>query len=416
MKKLKQTFFARINKVILSLPALLILLSCSKHDSEITPARKLGHITPSTVEIGDTITIEGTGLNCSTCYITFNNERDYKSISASETQIVAIVPTLFNEKVSIMLWDNNSPVDSATINLVGFFPLQGVPFSEPWGMQAMDENTFIVFYEQGLFLTEDGGYHWSTLAPADFNTLGFFFLNKDTGWIVSSKMNTHEYVGKYVVYFTNNAGQSFQALDTISCQSLEFPDMLFFKSPNEGYVLSNFGRIYETSNNSQFENIYELPWHVDFPPPFTSLSVYNNTIMSTGPALLTGKNNVFKYGNLSGQLYNVQVVDDNEAYVIKDNKLFFSNDAGENWKQQNDLFVHDFHFSDKINGVMITSESVQSYQQIFFTHDGGVTGQFASGHSPVIEYTWCMAFSGNVGLMALSVRNSGYRTWKYVER
>jgi hypothetical protein len=40
-------------------PCILILVSCSKENAEIAPVRKLISITPSTVEVGDTITIVG---------------------------------------------------------------------------------------------------------------------------------------------------------------------------------------------------------------------------------------------------------------------------------------------------------------------------------------------------------------------
>lgn len=406
---------------------MLILLSCSKENDEIKPVRKLINVTPSIVKIGDNVTIEGTGLNCPTCYITFNDEVEFESVSVSENQIVAVVPTLHNEEVSIILWDENVPQDTVTINLVGYFPLNNSPtFTEPWGMQALDEDTFFAYGEYGLFMTGNGGDSWSKLLSYEDHVQSFFFLTKDIGWVVSSKMNHPVNMNKEVVYFTNNGGQSFEPIDTIECRFMEWIEKVVFKSPTEGYLLSNKGRIYYTNYNSSFEKVYEFPEDTDFTAGFRSLSVYNNTVMATGEAaiglsqevaiLITGKSNDFTYqgvsgANLSGPLGNIQLVSDNEAYVIKGNRLCFSDNTGGNWTKQSDHIIHDFYFSDKTNGVAITSGGAQTNQTIVFTHDNGMNWEYALG-PPNISYALCMAFSGNIGFISQSHPN--YPMWKYV--
>lgn len=151
----KQIFYKMLCKIIWALSPILVLMCCSKDNDEIKPARKLSNVMPSIVKIGDNVNIEGTGLNCPTCYITFDDEVEFESISVSENQIVAVVPTLFNEEVSIILWEGNVPQDTAAINLIVFFPLHNSPtFAEPWGMQAIDGNTFFAYGEYGLFRTD----------------------------------------------------------------------------------------------------------------------------------------------------------------------------------------------------------------------------------------------------------------------
>lgn len=417
------------NKIIWIFSAMLILLSCAKEDVEIKPVRKLTNVTPSIVKIGDIVTIEGTGLNCPTCHITFNGNKEFESISASETYIVAVVPTQHDEEVSIVLWDENVPQDTVSINLVGFFPLNNTPTgTEPWGMQALDENIFFVYGQDGLILTDNGGDSWSTLLSYGDYVQSFFFLTKDIGWIVSSKMNHPININKEVIYFTNNGGQSFEPIDTIECRFMEWINKVVFKSPTEGYLLSTMGRIYYTSSNSSFEKVYEFPEDTDFTAGFRSLSVYSNTVMATGeaaiglsqkvPILVTGKSNVFTYQNVSGAVAGlggpvgkVQLVSDTEAYIIKGNRLCFSDNTGENWRKRSDLIIHDFYFSDRANGVAITSEEVETYQTIVFTQDNGVNWEPALG-LPNISYTLCMAFSGKIGFVGQY--HPYYRMWKYV--
>jgi photosystem II stability/assembly factor-like uncharacterized protein len=419
MRTIKQIPLVILPKIFW-ITSTLFWLGCSTENSEVLPIRKLDKVSPSTVEIGETVTIDGIGLNCSTCRITFNGMDDYDIISSSETQIVVTMPTQHNEIVSIVLWDKDKPVDTATVNLAGFFPLENLPITHPWDLQSIDEHTFFANNESGLFLTEDGGYHWSQLLSHDYNVRNFFFLTKNMGWVVSSKENSPT-LGEYIIYFTNNAGQSFQPIDTVNCYGfLESISEVVFKSPTEGYLLSTKGRIYSTSNNSQFDIVYEFPENTDFTAGFNSLTVYNNTVMSTGeaaiglsssvPILIIGKNNIFKFANLDARLGNVQLVGDNEAYLVKADKLFFSNDAGENWTKQSDLVVYDFNFSDKSNGVAITSGEEQLDQTIVFTRDSGLNWELKARRTNIS--TTCMAFSANVGL--IGVYDSYYQMWKYV--
>jgi photosystem II stability/assembly factor-like uncharacterized protein len=313
------------------------------------------------------------------------------------------------------------------ITLVGFFPLNNSPTgADPWGMQALDENTFFVYGENGLFRSDDGGDSWSTLLSHNSYVQSFFFLTKELGWVVSTRMNHPVNMQKYVIDFTNDGGQSFQSLDTVECSFLDYPNKIIFTSPSKGYVLSRQGIVFYTSNNSSFERVYEFPEDAEFTAGFQSLSVYDGTVMATGEAsiglsdqvaiLIVGKNNDFTYQNatppgLSGSLGKVQLLGESDVYMIIGNRLCFSGDGGASWTKQSDIDVRDFYFADKSNGVAVTYRGTQLDQTIVFTHDGGVNWEPALG-VPHITYTLCMAFSGNVVMVGPS--DPVYGIWKYV--
>jgi hypothetical protein len=411
---IKQITFVRLSGIVW-VASLLFWSGCANDNSDVAPTRKLDTVSPAIVEIGDTVTIEGIGLICPACHITFNGVNGNDIISSSETQIVATIPTQYNEIISIVLWDGNQPVDTANVTLAGFFPLENLPSVDPFGMQSLDEHTVFAYNESGLFLTEDGGYNWSKLLSSNSNVRGFYFLTKNMGWVVSSKENS---ASQFIISFTDNAGKSFQPIDTVN--SLGFISDIVFTSPTEGYLLSTKGRIYRTNTNSQFELVYEFPEKTGFAPGFNSLAVYNNTVMATGetesgqslnaPILVIGKNDIFTYKNLNARLGSVQLLSDNEAYLVKGDKLFFSNDAGENWTKQCDLAVYDFIFTDKSNGLAITSGEGQLDRTIAFTRDSGLNWELKAGQPNV--YLTCMAFYGNVGF--LGAYDS--RMWKYVKK
>jgi photosystem II stability/assembly factor-like uncharacterized protein len=407
---------------------LVLFSSCLKEKgAEITPVSRLTEVMPSVVQIGDTITIKGTGLNCSTCRITFNDNWEYETVSASATQIVGVVPTLHDEEISIVLWNDHTPVDTATIALVGFFPLNNSPTGNAsWGMQTLDESTFFVYGENGLFLSDNGGDSWAKLLGYDSYVRAFFFLTKEIGWVVSSRLNHPVSMQEYVIDFTSDGGHSFQPIDTVECSFRDYPSKIIFKSATEGYMLSRQGVIFYTSDNSSFERIYQFPEDAEFTAGFQSLSVYNNTVMATGEAsiglsdhvaiLIVGKNNAFTYGNvtgpgLSGSLGKVQLLSENDVSMMIGNRLCFSGDAGATWTKRSEMDVRDFYFDDSANGVAISYRGVQSGETIVFTHDGGVNWAPALG-APHIPYTLCMAFSGNIGMVGQS--DPFYGIWKYV--
>jgi hypothetical protein len=398
-----QARFSRLVRQTYILFPLLALSGCLK-DNEPNYSRRIDSVTPSVVQIGDTVTIEGSGLVCESCYVSINGDRNYSVISATENKIIAVVPQFSRENVYIELYDWNARIDSDTIRLNGLFHLLGM---DVYALQSLDEDTFLASDNIRLLRTDDGGVNWSMLTMADLKT--FFFLSREMGWIITYERDIH----KSVIRYTEDSGQSFHPLDTIPFEISEAVAKMVFTSPNEGYLVSSWGTIYHTTDNVSFEEAYRLPVGAVPTRLFEALSAHGSNMMATGGnILITRRNNVFDYKAFDEDLGKIQLVSENEAFLLRGNHLFFSTDVGASWSQRSDADIYDFTFFDNNNGVAIVRQT-DSHQAILFTHNGGIDWEPGIG-SPSISYGFCMAFSGHIGFLTQNGSGNQSGLWKYV--
>ena len=64
--------------------------------------------------------------------------------------------------------------------------------------------------------------------------------------------------------------------------------------------------------------------------------------------LIKGYDSTFNYLTFDEEVEKVQLINDNEAYLIKGNKLYFTNNDGNDWGKISDMQLHNFYFKGSI--------------------------------------------------------------------
>ncbi len=390
-----------------------VVLSCSKDRTSglyVPKIIKLNKVIPEKANIGDTIVLQGENLD-KIMNLKFNDEwLNVKILSKSSTEISVIVPNLHNENVTIYALAGEqqpgSPVDQISFNLVGYFsffrPSSGVISH----LIPVDEKTFFGIIGESLYKTSDGGYNWVLINNLHSYVNSIFFLDETTGWV---SVNSD---GICNLLFTKDGGKSFQNLfrSNNRYDGRYIMDMHFL-SNSEGYLLSGKGEIYNTSDNLNFRMVYQYPLSDTGSGAleFFSISVYNNSLLARGLyALISGKAGTFRYSTLSGELAGVQLVNENEAYIIKGNNLFFTGDSGTSFTKLSDIYFRKFHFTDKNVGFGIFQDISHDRHFVLQTFDGGYTWV---NSSELFSSVADMAFVRNVGLISCN----GGLIWKYIK-
>jgi len=193
-----------------------------------------------------------------------------------------------------------------------------------------------------------------------------------------------------------------------------------FSSPTNGYLLTGKGEIYVTNDNSKFNLAYAYPESnkVSAYIEFYFLSVYNNTVMATGlsgadgkvPVLIKAQNSIYSSSTFSNAVQKVQLINDQEAYMIQGYKLYYSNNAGNTWAKVSDMKLYNIYFVDKNHGFGISGDINNGHHIILKTNDGGISWQNGLVLDD-FQYTLDIAYNGHVGMF------SGYRNhlWKYIK-
>ena len=98
-----------------------------------------------------------------------------------------------------------------------------------------------------MFKTTNSGYNWTQLASGLFNnTGGFYFINKDTGWV-----SNHDNFSHYYIQHTTNGGISWINQFT-SIFNNYYPGGIYFSSYNKGWAGAQDGYlVYATTNGGQ---------------------------------------------------------------------------------------------------------------------------------------------------------------------
>ncbi len=151
---------------------------CSSDDPDTVSM--IESITPARVEIGDTITIAGTGLNIIND-IYFNHEdrnfEDYdvkvtSFVSKNDQEIKVIVPRLVHERVYVHTHNTNN----FDFELTGYLKLSH-QFADPIQLQILDESTAFMIDKWTLYKSTDGWYTWTPLNFTNKKITSCFFLD-----------------------------------------------------------------------------------------------------------------------------------------------------------------------------------------------------------------------------------------------
>jgi hypothetical protein len=397
----------------------LTFWNCTKEDEYVIPQKPktLIKVTPDKAKIGDTIVIEGNNLD--EIFLNFNYIRNNGLISKDSNKIVTKVPVLYNEKVTIKAMRNVGIVaDSLEFNLVGLFPLASSTYDASENLEVVNDS--VVFSSGGskLIKTIDGGYHWTVIKSFGGRINSIYFIDENHGWIGIKED------GESKLYYTNDGGDSFlQVLALGNYYGGHYFMDMYFSTPESGYLLTGKGDIYGTNDNESFDLVYSFPLsnRESGYLEFYSLSVHENTIMATGnsgksgetPVLIKGKDGIFDYYTFDEVIGKVQIISEQEAYLIKGNKLYFSSDEGNNWeiveRKENEDIIFNFNFMGKLNGFVISIDEYYSPTKILQIVDGELKHHI--GDQPRDFYNLCdLSFHNNIGFI-----RGGNRIWKFIE-
>jgi hypothetical protein len=238
------------------IPAILIcfIFGCSPDDPE--PASTIESVTPDRIQIGDTITIAGSGLG-KISNIYFNHkDRNFEAhdvrvtsfISKTEQEIKVIVPILVHENVYI----HTPQTNNYDLELYGFLKLSH-RFVDPQALQILDENTAFVIDQWKVYKSTDGWYTWSLLDFTTNKISSCFFLDENLGWF-----GVMELPG-ISIYETQDGGKTATVKFQIDPNGEwdERVRKIQLLSPTKGFFGDGHYNVYRIDGNS-WNDVYEL--------------------------------------------------------------------------------------------------------------------------------------------------------------
>lgn len=231
-------------------------------------------ISPKTARIGDTIVINGLSL-IKTLRLSVDQgpflggANEFQILLKNETEITAIVPEVYYEKILIKLYPDEypnflkktPPLDSIYYDIVGLIrisPEGAGPNIYYSRIQSVNENIYMASDGSRVFRSIDAGYNWKEIKKHEGNIPNIFFLNKDQGWISLFTDDLFNGAPGGELIYTKDSGTSYKKL-TVPGLNDQYITDIFFLNENEGYLLSNKGSIWRTKNNKDFDLIYAFP-------------------------------------------------------------------------------------------------------------------------------------------------------------
>lgn len=420
------------HQLVLILLSLISTWSCSVEDT--TPNSNAGiglTISPSKAQIGDTITIKGPNLNkiqalfAEEKILGFNN---FKIIKKTDAEIVAIVPDVYSEKILIKFIDkpfpnpqNHTVVDSLNYEIVGLFPIYSyVDFngSDIPEIGCVDQDLYYATDRKKLFITKNGGYKWEVLKSFDGFISNFYFLSQKTGWVSIVTDKIVNGINVCEIRYTNDSGKSFQTL-TLPDLHGEYVTDIYFSNSMKGYLLTNKGTIFQTTNNIDFNILYKFPEsYVANSNQFPYFSIINDFVFAYGksgitgykPVIISGKGPNLKFKYYDSEIWKMQQIDGETTFAVIGNKLHISKNNGNSWEKVSDINLLNFAFFDSKYGIGVSREVPKFDQNIVETRDGGKTWK-------TVRKLGDFVFSTDIGLSSKSLIISGYlgASWKYIK-
>lgn len=357
----------------------IMAYSCSS-DEENSNNKKFTILSSTKVRIGDTIVVSGKNMSTIKS-VKFKNRFQNVNVEffeKSDDIIKVVVPALKDENFNIVLLPNSSGHNALDFDLIGSFELPQTTNAQWYNLgipQMVNENAFLVKGGSSIFKSIDGGYSWTILKQMNGTISGMYFLNENTGW-VSVRDSVTSIDG---LYFTNDGGSTFNKIYTLTSPNIGITD-IHFSNENNGYLLTSNGKIYTTTDNSNFALAYNFPGSEEGEYlGFNGLSVYNdNLVVSHSKNVEWGFirkiNANYDYISYPRDIGKSQLVGDLQAYfvvndVILGQRLYYTNSFDSNWEVTSTKQIHNFYFYTKDKGIGISREGNIDYS--FETSDGG---------------------------------------------
>jgi hypothetical protein len=369
-------------KKTLILIILSTLFSCSKDEENSNSINTLNLVSPNTVRISDTITITGENMSeirqCK--FVTRFNGITVYPIEQSDNMIKVIVPAINDEEFDLYILPNSNGYNNFHFNLIGTFPLPSSQFfnNKNIGIVKMiNENIAFITVEKQIFKTTDGGYNWIHIKTFDHNIQTLNILNENQAWASTFTTDgTTNYSSS--VHFTNDGWETDNEIFSIN----EFGksiNQIYFSSTNSGYVITSKGEIYETTNNQNFNLVYDCPYsNSSNYAEYDNITTYNNTLLSCGhqsntPGYIKKINNTYDYIFVNGEINKMQLIDETKAYKVMytsngGQQLYFSNNLTD-WNLTNNFKILNFHFINQNMGIGISANSEE--YEFYETLNGG---------------------------------------------
>ena len=410
-------------KKILILIIIPILFSCSKDEENSISINTLNLVSPNTVRISDTITITGENMSeirqCK--FVTRFIGINVHPIEQSDNMIKVIVPVINDEEFDLYILPNSNGYNNFHFNLIGTFPL---PNSQLFNnknieiVKMINENIAFVTVEKQIFKTTNGGYNWVHIKTFDHNIKTLNILNENQAW--ASTFNSNGSINySSSVYFTNDGWETDNQIFSIN-EFGKYINQIYFSSTNSGYVITSKGEIYETTNNQNFNLVYDCPYsNSSSYAEYDNITAYNNTLLSCGnqantPGYIKKINNTYDYIFVNGEINKMQLIDETKAYksMYTSNggqQLYFSSNLTD-WNLTNNFMIRNFHFINQNMGIGISGNS---YEYDFYeTLNGGQnwTKRLHAGTVPFGSIPISFDFFNKKGL----ITGTNGKLWKHI--
>lgn len=220
-------------------------------------------------------------------------------------------------------------------------------------------------FSSAYLFTEDGGNTWReiSLVPRDGYGNSVFFINENTGWMLSNNGTVHKTINSgsiwKVHYGLYSRYTKFYALDNQNVFAVGLGGLIM--------KTSNGGRNWNvTESNTKFDLL-----NIHFCDKNTGWAVGYGQLVSKATILKTidgGNSWVLQGENVnSSTLRSVYAVDSMNAWAVG-GRIFHTNDGGMTWKQQGNYGpgLRDVFFWNKAVGWAVGEEG-----RIYLTKDGG---------------------------------------------
>lgn len=407
---------------------LIVFFSCSK-DTDPEPeieqpdqtvpedtAVVFTSVFPPKVRIGDTVTISGNNLH-RVLFLKLNDYHlNYDPFYLDSTTLKFIMPIVVDELIKVRAYVDTAYVDSSYVDIIGTFPLATNLDYDINEIQLVDDLLGFAAAEKELYRTLDGGYTWELLQSFPYNISAMDFIDANTGWIGLGW-------GADCLFHTTNGGSSFEAIAHLDDFMGKAIIDMHFSSPTNGYLMNYKGEVYKTTNNQDWELVYDFPFaneQTNF-TEFSKLDILGDVMISSGtsagagdlPTVFVGRNEVFEFEFLNDMswLRDACLVSATEAYLVAQDgtgeRLYFASNLGNGWSLTSNKTIHNMYFFNREEGIGISSNGGYNYHTAAVTYDGGQTWK----HEFILnEYHKVIDFHGNVGLIG------GYRgyLWKHI--